>query len=207
MPTQFGDDKILYTKRDCYSDLSRGALDLQPALADMINLGKSMLILGSSGSSFTDVASSFGAGIGKTKVKRVGNDFGKSICVQHESGVYDIEPEKNSGANIIDLIREDTKTKVTERARQNDIDYRDSDYEINRRRDHLSYQDRILQLLKDVWNTGSNENLGWPAIVENSTAMFLADYSFYRQFMEHKPGERSKTTKKEREKEKRHNRN
>ena len=103
MPTQFGDDKILYTKRDCYSDLSRGALDLQPALADMINLGKSMLILGSSGSSFTDVASSFGAGIGKTKW-RLGRRTNAMKEMHHNAQIlvkkfYDAS--KNNGKKLV----------------------------------------------------------------------------------------------------------
>ena len=176
----FGSDKILYTKRDIYSDTNRGSSQLQPALTDMINLGRSLLILGSSGSSFTDVASTFGSGDGKTKVKRVGNDFGKSICVQHDNGVYDIEPEKNSGMDIIELLRDDTRKKVREAALQNEIDYGDSEFEKNRRREHANYQEKISKLFKDVWDNGSGENFGWPATFENNTGLFLPDYVFYR---------------------------
>jgi len=184
---EFGEERVLYTRRESYSDESRGEMELQSALTDMINLGRSMLILGSSGSSFTDVASSFGDTVGKTKVKRVGNDFGQSICVQHESGVYDIEPMRDGGLNVIDLIREDTNKKVSARARQNDIDYSDNDYERTRRRNHLEYQDRILEGLKQIWDNGDDLNMGWPAFAENNTSMFLADYSFYANFMKNKP--------------------
>ena len=79
--TTFPVDAIVLIERESMTDATRQTVDVQHALADLINLGSTTVILGSAGSSFTEVAAGFGRKEGKkTVVKKVGGDFGRSFC-------------------------------------------------------------------------------------------------------------------------------
>ncbi|GMI21847.1 hypothetical protein TrCOL_g50 [Triparma columacea] len=82
LSSHFGPSVLTSLPRSNQDDSTRRPSDVQYALADMINLGRTEVILGSMGSSFTDVAAGFNRG-GKRKstVKVAGVDFGRNPCV------------------------------------------------------------------------------------------------------------------------------
>jgi hypothetical protein len=82
--------RIFFVDREVKTDSKRDSENIMHALIDMINLGRSSVILASSGSSFSIVASGFSTVEGhKTVVKTVGRDFGRSVC-----NMYNVEYSK-----------------------------------------------------------------------------------------------------------------
>ncbi|GMH48160.1 hypothetical protein TL16_g00232 [Triparma laevis f. inornata] len=92
---RFG-DRVFFVDRETKTDSKRDSESIMYALIDMINLGRSKVILASSGSSFSIVASAFGVVEGhKTVVKTVGRDFGRSLC-----NLYNVEYGKLGDLNL-----------------------------------------------------------------------------------------------------------
>ena len=150
----FGEERFRYLtppNREQGNDAVRGVEDVQYALGDMINLGRCGVIMGSSGSSFTEVAAAFGKGEGKTVVKTVGVDFGRSFC--RSGGTGDIDEVGSEGvlrylASKVAGVRSTVGDEV-----------------VFKRQDMEDYQQRIMTELEEI----VMKDGVWPSMPDGET--------------------------------------